>query len=116
MSLIEPQGNTGDMYKGEKVAAGFFISSGDRAKAFEVVKEDFNQVSPPVVAARLRKLSRPRRLRCDNRLHSTLADRGAKGVGIVAGICDEYAAFGVSQQIVSSDHVVPMSRREGDIR
>lgn len=95
MSLIEPQGNAGDMYKGEKIAAGFFISSCDRAKSFEVVKEDFNLVALPVVAARLRKLSGPGRVRCDNRLHSALADGRAKGVGVVAGIRDEYAAFGV---------------------
>ena len=88
--------------KDAEVAAGHLVvAGGDRAEAFETVKEDLDQVAQavPLPVALEQVPLAPWARMDDDSLHSPGADGLDEGVGVVARICDESLAMGRVEQL-----------------
>jgi len=89
-NVVEPDLDAGDVEMSQIVLRGLLEASGEATKALQVVKEDLDQIARSIGAPIEPRLLAPTGMWMNDRLQPRLLGARADGVGVVAGIRDEF--------------------------
>lgn len=99
----------------EEARLGLIVASVHCSEALQLVKADLDEVSDAVELTVERQGPLALGLRVDDRLDPSRFDLCSKLVGVVSGVGNKGIAVCMVQQLASSDHLVPLTRRQRDV-
>ena len=113
----KPEQRRDELNDGQVVYGAFLEARGNRAKALDVMKEDFNAVTLSVLFAVETWLFLSTGMRADDGLHLPRSNLRDDFVGVIGRVRDESVALSVNGDYFFGDRaVVLLARREFDVK